>query len=420
MPRIDNIKTNFKKKEYRAWDSNLLDTLKIPKTQLEEDKPVTAQETTTPQEVIKNTSPELVSNQGSNTVQLESNKGSIEVQSVSNQGSNTVQLESNEGSIKVHPTETIRVQLGFNSIEKLIRNLSGNEKKILFYVVDICIEKGSLSTGEIPGKNIISMLGTTRNGMETALKRLRKKGLILREKGKTGRNGLINLSISEAIKNEAIKYIRMNQIEQQSMNKGSIRVQDGRLNRVQLESNGSLYSSSNKNNTTTVLPDEWKRINYTPLESIGFAMQHLLDIFETNLCDPNVVQESIYHFAFGLEEGKYKSYDNPLKVFIGRLRKGSAWFESSYEPPKEKALRELFERKKAEKEKRDALIKEIVDMDFPDWRKKLTEIEISQIVPPDILKTNLTPAITASLRTHYIESVVMPRLRKDQILDNDT
>ena len=40
MPRIDaeEIKAGFKKKEYRAWDTNLLERLKIPKEKTDGNK----------------------------------------------------------------------------------------------------------------------------------------------------------------------------------------------------------------------------------------------------------------------------------------------------------------------------------------------------------------------------------------------
>ena len=429
MPRIDteNLKAGFKKKEYRAWDTNLLERLKIPKEKRDNES-IDTQNSSKPTLVDKNHKIEL-----NQSVDLGFNSGSISVQSVSDQGSNRVQLESNQGSIEVQSgfnqgsigvqkEEGNRVQLGFSEsnigISSLIKKLGGNEQKIFFYVVESCIARGGLSTEEIPGKIIMSAVGTTRNGMETAFKRLRSKGLLSREKGKTGKNGLICFTLSETVKNEAIKYMHTYQSEQALFHQGSIRVQPQAADRVQLGFSRSIYSSSNKINTTTALPEDWKKINYSPLEAIGFAEQHLLDIYSSNLCDPNVVQESIYHFAFGLEEGRHKDYDSPLKVFIGRLRKGNAWIESNYESPKDKALKELLKNKKAEKEKRDAMINELIDIEFPDWRKKLTPNEIQKIVPAETLKVNLAPAITAALRTHYVDNVLLPKISNDQLCND--
>lgn len=428
MPRIDEekLKAGFKKKEYRAWDNDLLERLKISKEKREDEQtPQTSRKTVPTQEIKKNI-------EKKQSVDLRFNQGSIEVQSEFNQGSNTVQLESdqssnevqsglNQSSISVRNEEANRVQLGFNEstsgIDSSIRKLGGNEQKIFFYFIEICIAKGGLSTGEIPGKTIMSAIGTTKNGMETALKRLVKKGLISREKGKTGKNGLICLALSETIKNEAIKYMHTYQSEQAFNNQGSIRVQTQHINRAHLGFNNPIYSSSNKNNITTALPDEWKKINYSPLESIGFTEQHLMDIFTASIFDAPIVQESIYHFAFGLEEGRHKQYDDPLKVFIGRLRKGNAWIESNYESPKDKALKALFERKKAEKEKRDAMINELIEIEFPDWRKKLTQDEIKEIVPAETLKVNLSPAITSALRTYFVDNVLLPKLGNDNLHD---
>src|SRR5579885_2110277 len=145
MPRIDseNLKTGFKKKEYRAWDNNLLERLKIPKEKRDDESAATqSAQKTAPTPEIKN---------------VEENQ--------------KVDLGFNQGSIGV--------QSGFNeaasSIDSSIKKLGGNEQKIFFYVIEICIAKGSLSTGEMPGKTIMSAVGTNKNGMETALKRLRKK-----------------------------------------------------------------------------------------------------------------------------------------------------------------------------------------------------------------------------------------------------
>ena len=42
MPRIDDLKVQnkvFKKKDYRSWDGNLLDKLRLPKENINESEP---------------------------------------------------------------------------------------------------------------------------------------------------------------------------------------------------------------------------------------------------------------------------------------------------------------------------------------------------------------------------------------------
>jgi len=71
--------------------------------------------------------------------------------------------------------------------------------------------------------------------------------------------------------------------------------------------------------------------------------------------------------------------------------------------PKELALRQILEEKRKQKEQHDAMVKELVDLEFPEWRKKLTDEQVKQIVPIDTLKANISLAITAALRTYFVE-----------------
>ena len=60
--------------------------------------------------------------------------------------------------------------------------------------------------------------------------------------------------------------------------------------------------------------------------------------------------------------------------------------ETNYVPPKELALRQLLEEKRKQKKQRDAMIKELVDIEFPEWKKNLSDEQVKQIVPADTLK----------------------------------
>ena len=183
----------------------------------------------------------------------------------------------------------------------------------------------------------------------------------------------------------------------------------------------TAYSSSNINNkTTTSLPEEWKQINFEPLISIGFSETQLKQIYDTKMNSPEVIQESINLFAYSLAHNeKTKSYSDPLNVFMGVVRKGQKWNEPDYISPKNLALKQMWEEKRKEKENRDLMIKEIIDIDFPEWRKKLTEDQIKLIVPENILRTKIVAAITASLRTHFIEKILFPKLEAKGFTEQD-
>ena len=403
MPRIDDIKVQekvFKKKEYRSWDGNLLEKLKLTddkddgahisaKQGKNKAEKHTQSENKSPNHNTDAPNNEKIGfNKGSNRVQLESSQGSDEVQQGFNKGSDEVQLESSQGSDEVQLNPNIGVQLGFCSdrvlVQKLIRKLGGNEKKVFFYVVDICSIKGSLSTGEIIGETLTSAVATTRNGRETAIKRLSKKGLLKRERGKTGTNGTLCLHISELVKTEALNYLNMHASEQALL---SNRVQQYSSNEVQLGSSSDVYSSSNINiNTTTKkkeLPEIWLDINFESLKEIGFSITQLKQLYSKNFNTPEIIQESINHFAYGLENNpKIRQYPEPLNVLMGVLRKGQAWVEPKYQSPQEIAQRELIERKKAERERLKQLEEDAYKLALEEWQETLTAEQLEEIAPP--------------------------------------
>lgn len=129
-----------------------------------------------------------------------------------------------------------------------------------------------------------------------------------------------------------------------------------------------------------------------------------------------LIQEFIYHFAFDLKyNNKIASItkSSPIGYFMGILKRSAVYTApDNYESPKDRALRELFERKKAEKARRDIMIKEIINMAFDDWQAKLSQEEKEQLIPEEIKKSRLTGAKLASLKAYFIENVwpqVMPK-----------
>lgn len=420
MPRIDDLKVQekvFKKKEYRSWDGNLLEKLKLA----DHANPISPQKTEPPdREPPINTESQRAetsqANENPNRVQLESKSSSIRVQQEFDQGSNEVhqgftksstevQLKSNKGSNIVQLDANSEVQLGFVTdrvmVQKLISKLGGNEKKIFFYVIHICSIKGSLSTGEILGEELTNAVSTTRNGRETAIKRLSKKGLLKREKGKTGANGTLCLHVNELIKTEALSYLSASASEQTLLsNWAANRVQINGANKVQLESGFPIYSSSINNiNTTTKnddLPENWLTINIEPLKDIGFSTTQLKQLYRLNITTPELIQESIYHFAFGLKNNpKFKEYSkdgkNPLNVLMGVLRRGESWEEPKYRSPQEIAMEKLIAKKKAERERIKQLEEEAYKLALEEWQVTLSQEQLEEIAPSKKSRGNLMP-----------------------------
>jgi hypothetical protein len=176
------------------------------------------------------------------------------------------------------------------------------------------------------------------------------------------------------------------------------------------------YSSSINKITTTNIPNDWERIDFEPLKKIGFSFTHLHQLLDSHMTTPEIVQDSIQHFSHALENNdKVKAYKDPLNVLMGVLRKGQRWYESNYIPPQELALRQILEETRKRKESVNSMLKELIDLEFPEWRRKISNEDISKIVPAETLKSKLSPAIDSALRHYFVENIILPRLKSQSI-----
>ena len=308
----------------------------------------------------------------------------LEIKSIPNDNQLEIKKESNNSvpvkSKDIHKItkykKAVEDYIDFepNNLETVldtISRLTGHQKKIFLFITDRCISRAMLSTGVIQGETLMQITATTMKMVKTSIQRLVSKQLIVREKGKTGRGGFYSFKLSEIVRNAALEYKKMVNIDNQLG--------------VNSESNGSHLEISkrveSKKITKTLLPEEWRRINIYPLEEIGFNHNHLNDIFETELAEPQIVQESILHFAYGLEHesAKYKQYDDLLNLLIGRLRKGKPWFEKNYRSPQEIAQAQILETKKNEIERKKKIEEDAFKLALSQWQEGLNKTEIDNI-----------------------------------------
>ncbi len=434
MPRIDDKKVQskiFKKKEYRSWDNNIVDKLKIKESAGDKKIPtnnvssISEAHQISSDKVIQNPNShlqEIELNKGSKGVHKESQKSSDRVQKGSDKSSIRVQQRFNRGSIEVPENPNERVHLEFITNVKNIREnivkLTGNEKKLFSIIINMCSIKGSLCTGEIAGGNLNEMIGTTRNGRETALKRLCRKGLVKRQKVRRGVRGALNLMVTEAIKSEALNYFNTHKSQEEILQSlGVIRVHNKGSTGVQLGSDEFVHSSSNININTTNkndLPDEWLNINIEPLQDIGFSKTQLQQLQSKNLNSSDIVQESINHFAYGLEKNpKFKNYSEPLNVLMGVLRKGNAWIEQGYRSPQVRAQERLLELKKAERERIKKMNEEAYMLALDEWKEELTQKEIEEIAPTNRGKGDIMPQNVKL--SNYFKEHIWPEKKPEYI-----
>ncbi len=292
-----------------------------------------------------------------------------------------------------------------------IKKLVGIQKNLFVYILNVCSSRGSLDTGNILLSDLVYAASCSPGSAKTSLVRLIEKHLIVRHEGKACKGGHMVLGVTKEIQSSAI------QAQQALFNPYKTSYPDNKTGNIL--GNSSSYSSSiyNNKNTTTSLPEDWKKINYEPLQHIGFTESQIRQLHDTGMTDPEIVQDSINRFAYSLEySDKVKVYSDPLNVLMGVLRKGQKWNEPNYISPKDLALKQLLEEKRQQKEKYDLMVKEIFDIEFPIWKVKLTENEIKQIIPEEIRKANLPQAILAALRAYFNEKVLLPRLREEGIV----
>lgn len=423
MPQLSDLteKRKFVKKSFRPWDLSGTGTVDSSKEATQPNAPASAEPVAVPPAAIEEKI--LVKEEVTIVIPAATTQEKVDNETDNNSDNKQVTTEKHSGNKRVTPTRqpdnikvTSRQQLDnhpdnntgnttdISYLTDAIKKLTGIQKNLFLYIINVCTARGALDTGNILSTDLANSANCSVGSAKTSLNRLVEKHIVIRHEGKACRGGHMVLGITKEIQAASIQA-------QHALFNPLKMVNPDNITSNTIGNNGSYSSSIYNNKTTTSLPDDWKKINFTALQEIGFSETQLRQLFESEASAPEIIQESINHFAYALEHSsKVKAYTDPLNVFMGVLRKGQRWHEPAYVSPKELALRQILDEKRKKKEQFDGMIKELVEMEFPEWRKNLSEDEIKQIVPADTLKTNLTPAIQAALRSYFVERILLPRL----------
>jgi uncharacterized protein with NAD-binding domain and iron-sulfur cluster len=273
-----------------------------------------------------------------------------------------------------------------------INKISGIQKTILDHLFFECQKSGSRITKEISINALINELSTTKKNIKTSIYRLEKKNYISRQDFKNGRGGWTKYEIPEIVYSELFKY--------QELNKNNFQDE-----KVTTKSN----TSSSSINTTTNLPEDWKNINFESLKDYGFNEKHILQISKLDAVTPEELQNSINHFVFDLQEnGKEKEIKkSPLAFFMGIIRgQGIYVAPKNYESLQDRKLRLKVEQEKQSKERREKLEKELINIEYDEWRAKLTDSEAEELIPEHIknAKYLAEPQKLEFLRTYFVKN----------------
>ena len=258
-------------------------------------------------------------------------------------------------------------------------SLVGVQKSIVFLIFSECQKARSKVTNPLTIEHMLNIIKCKKPSIKGGIQRLEHKGFIKRISFKNGRGGWSRYTMPDLLFHELLQYESGVKLDPNWIQSGS-KVDP----KVDPQVDPSLSSSSsyinNKNTTTNgnELPEEWRNINLDLLQDIGFSENHLRQLFNFNT--PELVEESIKHFAFGLlNNPKTKQYPNPINVLMGVLRKGQAWVENNYKSLQEIAQEELVARKKAEAERLVKLEQEIYNAEFKIWESGLSATELKAI-----------------------------------------
>ena len=415
MPQLSDLLNKrpdkkFVKKSYRPWDLSGTGTVDNIDKSIETNCSESEKENPPIPVSVNNISPEVepvvIGNKTGNEL---GNKQITVKRPIDNElGNKQVtyrkQIENDSGDDLDNAEKTI-------FLTDSIRTLTGIQRKIFFYVIDLCSSRGQLHTNAILTTDIAAIANCSFGSAKTSLIRLINKNLLLRKKGKTSRGGHIVLGITKEVQAAALQAQRL------SLNVREHHLDNAIGNNIdnKLSNNGTSSSNIYINTTTKniALPEDWLTINFEPLHQIGFSLTQITQLYSQALNVPEIIQESIYHFAFGLENNpNVKAYPQPLYVLMGVLRKGQAWVENNYQSPQEIAQRELIERKKAELERKRQLEDDAFQLGLEEWKESLSTEEFEKIT--EKRAGDVTPKpVKISL---YFKEYVWPNVKKNYLV----
>lgn len=266
-------------------------------------------------------------------------------------------------------------------IELSLSVLRGNPLKIVQYVFELSKDEMNNITKSLTRTEIIRLLQLSKESVRTAIKFLIKNFILERITFQAGKNGCSTYRLKTNIFDELKIAYQTNAI-------------------IPLQYNNTFLSKNDVPENTL----DWDDIDISQLEHIGLKKNHIHQLKSRNSF--KVIQESIYHFAYGLKfNPKAKSYSDPLSVLIGVLRKGEAWIEPNYRSTQEIAQEKVNNNIKSQTERLQKLAEEAFNLAFSEWRENLSEEKIISILKEDINGTEIFIPKKVRLKTYFNEKI---------------
>lgn len=433
MPKLDDsiLVKKFTKKSYRPW--NLLDDFIEPSIPNKlEQSPNKISENSN---VLENTQTSLEfdkANPGQTQDEIRTNSGQTKDKTKNKSGTNLGQTQDIEietqDKLRAQPRTLIRTNPGQTQdnldISSSFLSLVGLQLQITILIYEACKISRSKCTDPISIEYIANACKTSKLSIHKTIQRLEKKKILYRSHYKAGRGGWTQYGLYEAIFQEILHQETRDKLR---TNSGQIQDKLGTQLRTQPRTSFSSSSSYINKSTTTNLQEteqktsvllcpDWESIDLLPLEKIGFTKNHLMQLVHQGKLSPEMVQDSIYAFAFDLNHNNKISdiRANPINYFMGILRNGLPYaFPENYESPQQLALRKYLESKKQVELHQSKLEDELMEKEFNDWVLTLSEEDVKEIMPSNLHKIKNNSSIRRGALREYFKKNNWPQVRSN-------
>ncbi|MGK5089280.1 hypothetical protein WDW86_17150 [Bdellovibrionota bacterium FG-2] len=329
------------------------------------------------------------------------------------------QLRTEVGTILEQSQNKVGTNAPFSSVV-------GLQRRIILFIFESTKVSRDKATSPIAIQNLAVTCKTTAMAAQVTIRRLEKKGFIRRVEFKDGRGGWSRYELSGAAFQELLHFESQNKVGtilEQSQNKVGSQLRT-ELRTSPSSSSSFLIREDFKTTTTsepdlrkddpTKLPPEWEQVNCIPLADYGFGESQLSQIVRDKLLTPEMVQDSIFAFAFDLRvNAKEKEVRGaPLNYFMGILRKGFAYARpANYETPQEAARRKRLELLQREESQRQAEEQQLLELEFSSWKRGQSVAEIVAQLPEHARRPG--PVQDSALKNHFVENM-WPELQASQ------
>ena len=313
------------------------------------------------QTIVKGTS-----NDSQMIVKDTSNDSQTIVKGTSNDSQTIVKGTSNDSQTIVKGTSNDSQTIVKKNSKICIDNLSGLQLDIINYFIKNIENESLRTTTKMTIPLMSQSLQSTKNMLVQGIYRLKKKGFIYLVRRKDGRGGWCQYKLHKEITITPIYNNDINIINKKETIKTN---------------SESLQPQTDKSK------NDWLNIDFSPLSNFGFRKSHITQLSQIKNLTPEMIQESILHFAWALNNNldeMIQKYDerfekNKLGLLIGTLKKGNEWIEAGYKSPEDIAQAEILKAKKVRLEKIKQQKLEMFETDFELWYEELTKEDRNKV-----------------------------------------